>query len=112
MKNKITKENLPFLVEELKEEVAELRRFLAGSEVFQKHQKELLNIDEVAELLSLSKSSIYTKVSKRELPFIKQSRRLYFERSLIEAFLKEHRKSTYSELNCTPSTYLRGGSDV
>jgi len=47
-----------------------------------------LNIDEAAEFLSLKKSTLYSKVCRRELPFYKQAGRLYFFRSELLNWIK------------------------
>ena len=111
MNRKYTFENLPLLIKELKEEVLGLKSIIEECRIPNEEKKELLNIDEVSELLSLSKSTIYTKVSRRELPFIKQSKRLYFEKSEILSCLHSSRKPTLGELNEDVHSYLRGGNN-
>jgi excisionase family DNA binding protein len=61
------------------------------------HEEELLTIQGAAEFLRLSVPTIYAKVHRRELPFLKRSKRLYFEKAELLAYLKEGRALTTSE---------------
>ena len=58
---------------------------------------EPITIKQAAEFLSLSVPTIYSKVSKGELPFMKVSKRLYFSREDLIAYIKSGRKSTKQE---------------
>lgn len=69
--------------------------------------EQLLNIDEVAELLHLSKATIYSKVSKNELPGVcKQGKRLYFERQSIIDWIKQGRIKSNIEIAQEAEAYL------
>lgn len=58
----------------------------------------LLTVKQTAELLSLSVPTIYTLISKGEIPVMKRSKRCYFSKSEILEYLKAGRKSTNSEV--------------
>lgn len=60
-------------------------------------EEELLTIQGAAEFLRLSVPTIYAKVHRRELPFLKRSKRLYFEKAELLAYLKEGRTLTTNE---------------
>jgi len=51
--------------------------------------EQILTIQEAAEFLSLTVPTIYSKVSKGELPFMKRSKRLYFSRTELLEYLKQ-----------------------
>lgn len=53
-------------------------------------EKEYLSIDEIVELLHLSKSTIYKMTSQKEIPHMKLGSRLYFSKEKILEWLKEH----------------------
>lgn len=55
-------------------------------------QKRYLTLDELAELLSIPRNTIYAKTSRREIPFLKVGRRLMFDRHEIEKWLSESQK--------------------
>ena len=69
--------------------------------------EQLLTIDEIAELLHLTKATVYTKVSKNELPGVcKQGKRLYFDRQIIIDWIKQGRKKSNTETEQDVKTYL------
>lgn len=55
---------------------------------------EFLTIQEAATFLNLAVPTIYAKVSKRELPFIKKSKKLYFSKSSLTDYLSEGKNDT------------------
>lgn len=71
-----------------------------------KQQDELLNIQQAAEFLSLSVPTMYSKVSKCELPVMKRSKRLYFSRTELMDYLKKGRKQSNAEIEAEAQTYL------
>ncbi len=60
---------------------------------------QLLTIKEASELLNLSIPTIYSYVSKREIPHFKHSKRLYFSRLELIDFLKIGKRLSNSEIN-------------
>jgi excisionase family DNA binding protein len=59
---------------------------------------QLLTIQEAAEFLNLSVATIYSKVSKCEIPVMKRSKRLYFSRTELTEYIKEGRQKTVAEI--------------
>ena len=53
----------------------------------QKQITEVLNLEQAAEFVSLSKSAIYKKTSKRIIPQFKKGKKLYFKKSELNAWL-------------------------
>ena len=51
----------------------------------------LLTLEEVAEYLRISKTSVYRLVERRELPFCRVGRTLRFYRTDIDAYLTSRR---------------------
>jgi len=49
---------------------------------------QLLTVKETAKFLKLSVPTIYSKVSKGELPFMKRSKRLYFSKMELLEYLR------------------------
>lgn len=69
--------------------------------------EQLLTIDEVATLLHLRKPTVYSKVSKNELPGVcKQGKRLYFDRQTIIDWIKQGRKKSNAEIEQEAKAYL------
>lgn len=68
--------------------------------------EQLLTIQEAAEFLSLTVPTIYSKVSRRELPFMKRSKRLYFSTTDLMEYLKAGSRKTNAEIEQEAETYL------
>jgi excisionase family DNA binding protein len=68
--------------------------------------KNILNLDDLSHLTGLSKSHIYKLTASSKIPHYKQSSHLYFDRLEIEAWLKENRIKTQSEIEQEASTYV------
>jgi len=68
---------------------------------------ELLTVQEAAEFLKLTVPTIYTKVSRCELPVMKRSKRLYFDRGELTNYVKAGRKLTNSEAEAEAEKHLR-----
>ena len=68
--------------------------------------EQLLTIQEAAEFLSLTVPTMYSKVSKREIPVMKRSKRLYFSRTELVDYLKDGRKKSNAEIEQEAKAYL------
>ncbi len=68
---------------------------------------EVLNLNQAAEYVSLSKSAIYKKTSERNIPHFKQGKKLYFKRSELDEWLTHKRISTHAEIEQLASEYIR-----
>jgi excisionase family DNA binding protein len=75
--------------------------------------EQLLTIQKAAEFLSLTVPTIYSKVSKREIPVMKRNNRLYFSRTELIEYLKEGRKKSNAEIQLEAEAYLKkkGGNN-
>ena len=78
-----------------------------------KKKDQLLTVPEAADFLSLTVPTVYSKVSRGELPCMKKFRRLYFSREELMNLLKEGRKKTNAEIEDEAHTYLKkkGGNN-
>jgi|SRR5690554_7528370 len=68
--------------------------------------EEFLSVDETANFLNLSKPTIYAKVARRELPFSKRGKRLYFNKTDLEKYIKDGRVKTVSEVEAEADQFL------
>ena len=71
-----------------------------------KSGKELMNVPEVAEYLSLAVQTIYGLIHKLEIPNYKQGRRVYFKKSEIDYWISTSRRKTRAEIESEVSNYL------
>ena len=75
-----------------------LEKLITRISIVEENEEELLNIQEASKLLNLSVSTIYSKVSKREIPVNKQGKRIYFYRHELMKWIKSGRVKTYLEI--------------
>ncbi|PCJ67505.1 MAG: DNA-binding protein [Bacteroidetes bacterium] len=75
--------------------------------IFKDDSDQVLTVEECAVFLHLSKATIYTKISKGELPVIKKAKRCYFLRSDLIEYLKKDRIQTSSEIQHEVKQALR-----
>ena len=96
----LTFDQLPNAVTMLTKEVSELKRLLIEKQEQTPiiPPEQFLTIQEAAEFLSLSVPTLYSKVSKGELPVMKRSKRLYFSRTELMEYIKEGRKKSKAEI--------------
>ena len=94
----LTFEQLPEAVTNLTREVSALRQLLISKEQHTEQQEQFLTIQQAAAFLSLTVPTIYSKVSRRKLPFMKQGKRLYFSKSELSDYLRRGKKETAAEM--------------
>lgn len=70
------------------------------------NSKEVLDVEEVALMLNVSKSRIYHLVSSRNIPHYKQGKKVYFKKSEIEEWQLQVRIPTNAEIDSKASTYI------
>ena len=96
---KINFENLPQAVSLLLEKVDSLTMLLENkSNIPNAVSNKPLSIQEAAKFLKLSVPTIYGMVSRREIPFSKLGKRLYFSESELSEWIQTGRKSTRAEM--------------
>jgi excisionase family DNA binding protein len=108
MEHVLTFESLPNAVTMLTKEVSELKSLLINRQEKTStiEPEKLLNIQEAARFLNLSVPTIYSKVSKGELPVMKRSKRLYFSSTELMAYVKDGRKKSNAEIDAAAESYL------
>ena len=74
--------------------------------VTKEEQEELLTVKGAAEFLRLSVPTIYTLISKGEIPVMKRSKRCYFSKTELMEYLKEGRKKTNKEVEKDADAFL------
>lgn len=97
--------DLPEAVTELTKKVDELYKIITNVQP-QETEDQFLTVKETAKFLHLSVPTVYTKASRRELPFMKRTKRLYFAKSDLEDYLKDGRVKTVSEIEEEADQFL------
>ncbi|SKB35097.1 helix-turn-helix domain-containing protein [Maribacter arcticus] len=108
MEQNLTFDQLPKAVTMLTKEVSDLKRLLIEKQVQTptEQPEQLLTVQEAAQFLNLTVPTIYSKVSKGELPVMKRSKRLYFSNIELIDYLKEGRKKSNAEIVQEAEAYL------
>lgn len=104
----LTFDQLPKAVTMLTNEVSELKRLLIEKQEQAPTEKpeQLLTVQEASQFLNLSVPTIYSKVSRNELPVMKRSKRLYFSSIDLMEYVKEGRKKSNTEIEAEAQAYL------
>ena len=107
MEKIISFDQLPLAVNQLCEKLDHIESLLLGKQEESTEQPEqLLTIQEAAKFLKLTVPTIYSKVSKGELPVMKRSKRLYFSSTQLMEYIKEGSKKTFTETEKEAQSYL------
>jgi excisionase family DNA binding protein len=97
---------LPKAISELIERVARIELLLREERQPVAAENEMLNITEAATFLRLTKSTIYSKVCRGEIPAFKTGRRLYFDKVELTAWIRSSRKTTNEDIRATAERFL------
>jgi excisionase family DNA binding protein len=94
----LTFDQLPQAISQLLEKVSHLETLVSEIGIHPSDKDELFNITQAAKFLNLAVPTLYSKVSRKEIPVNKQGKRLYFYKSELEEWIKQGRKKTFIEL--------------
>lgn len=73
----------------------------------QETSKEIMNVQQVADYLSISKQTVYGMTCRMEVPFYKRGKKNYFKKSDIDEWLLATRRKTREEIEMEALTYLK-----
>lgn len=112
MKDNLTFEQLPQAISDLIQEVNELKQLFIDQEKQTKPEpiEQLLNIQEAAKLLDLTVPTMYSKVSRGDLPVMKKGKRLYFSYTELMEYLKSGKKKSNAEIEAEAEEYINSYS--
>ena len=108
----ITFEQMPVLLSEQRDEIMALRHMLIETNEMVKRilqpdpLPDLMTIKQAGEYLSLTTPTMYNKVSRNQLPYMKRGKKLYFSRAELTEYLKAGRNKTADELIEEVESYL------
>jgi len=106
MTENLTFEQLPKAVSQLDAKLDSLKTLLLKKQEPQEKPDELLTIKQAAEFLSLSVATLYSKVSRNEIPYMKRSKRLYFSRTELLDYLRNGKRKSNAEIEAAAQNYL------
>lgn len=103
----ISYNNLPEALAEVLERLERIEEvLLKTSKEFQSFPEELLTISEAAQFLKISVSTLYGKVCKRKIPFMKNGKRVYFKKDELTEWLKTGTKGKVIDFAKNADSYL------
>ncbi len=109
--DKITFETLPAAVTQLWQKLNDIEQLLLNVNAHTPTETDqLLTIDEAAQLIKLTKPTIYGLVSKSEIPVNKKGKRLYFSKQELIEWVMSGRKKTHSEMAADADNFLTKNS--
>ncbi|KQO31348.1 DNA-binding protein [Flavobacterium sp. Leaf82] len=93
-----TFDQIPIMMNKLHDKLEHLEKLIVSISVVEESKDELLNVEQASKLLNLSIATIYSKVSKKEIPVNKKGKRIYFYRHELMEWIKSGRIKTYIEI--------------
>ncbi|HEY9220924.1 MAG TPA: helix-turn-helix domain-containing protein [Lutibacter sp.] len=102
---KLNFDSLPQVVQELNEKIDHITKLLESPKQVE-NTNQLLTVQDAANFLNLSVSTIYNKVNKRELPAMKKGRRLYFSRTELLNYIKSGKILSIVEIEGQAKNYI------
>ncbi|MDD4575278.1 MAG: helix-turn-helix domain-containing protein [Bacteroidales bacterium] len=109
---KVTHENFPSVISQLFKEVTDLKYLLLMQlKQTEAPQQDLIPIKEACEMLNLSLPTIYSKCSRREIPYHKPkgTKKLFFSRTELMEYLGNGRVKTADEVYNDVSIKIKKG---
>lgn len=68
--------------------------------------KTVLDLDEAIMFTGFSRGHLYRLTSERKIPHYKKSRKLYFKKTELEAWMLEEKVRTQNEIEAAATTYV------
>ena len=102
----LTFDQLPQAVYEIQQKLESIEQLLLELNKNQPETDKIFTVSEAADFLDLSTATIYGLVSKGELPVMKRSKRCYFSKLELIAYLKKGRRKTNEEIEAEADKYL------
>lgn len=103
--------NNPFEI--IEERLSKIESLILSLKNESNHAKEkeqpeqLFTVQQAANFLNLSVPTIYSKVSRGELPVMKRGKKLHFSNTELMQYLRDGRKLTNSEIEIEAQNYLQ-----
>ncbi len=98
--NKISFENLPMAVAQMRAELSEMKKLLEKEQVIIPTPPKIpIGIDKASQVTMLAKSTIYALARKREIPCYKNGKKLYFFEDELLDYITQGKRKTIEEIN-------------
>lgn len=94
----LNQEDLEFIKASLLEMGLLLKRIAGNNPQSSTNSSSYLTVQEASDLLCIAKPTLYTRVSRQEIPHFKQGKRLLFKRSELVDLIERSKRKTYQEI--------------
>lgn len=91
-------EDLPNIMAENNRLLCEVKELLEVASKPQQAPNELMSIKEASKHLNLAIATIYSMTSKKELPYCKRGKKLYFNREELSEYVRSGKRLTNDEV--------------
>ena len=71
---------------------------MAKAPILKEVTEEIMTVEQLSDYLTIARQTIYEKCSKKEIPYFKAGKRLYFKKSVINDWINSGRRYTTDEL--------------
>jgi len=93
-----TFDQIPIMMNKLHDKLEHLEMLILRISISEENEDELLNVEQASKLLDLSIATIYSKICKKEIPFNKKGKRVYFYKHELMQWIKSGHVKTYIEI--------------
>ena len=93
-----TFDQIPIMMNKLHDKLEHLEKLILTISITEQNKDQLLNVEQASKLLNLSIATIYSKICKKEIPFNKKGKRIYFYNQELMEWIKSGRVKTYTEI--------------
>jgi excisionase family DNA binding protein len=87
-------DKLPEVVRQLIEKVEGIEILIQNLQPQKEDQQKMLNIREAAAFLNITVAALYSLVSRKDIPVNKPGKRLYFDKSELNEWIKSGKRKT------------------
>lgn len=95
---KLTFDKLPEAIEQILRKLGDIEEVLATRKAEEERYSEIMDVNEAAKFLKLAPATVYTKVSRGELPAFKSGKRLLFKKSELFEHIQLNKKLSNYQL--------------
>jgi excisionase family DNA binding protein len=108
MNKNLTFNDLPEAIAEMYKKMSTLERLIHKhfNRPKEEQEEKLMSIKDASKFLNLSVPTIYSKVSRNEIPYMKRGKRLYFSNKDLMDYLKAGRNKSIEEIEKEADEYL------
>jgi len=96
--DKLNFESLPALVNDISSKIDNLEKLLKNRNGVDLDHENVFNISQAATFLNLTQSALRAKISRRDIPYSKSGKRIFFLRTTLLEWIKSKTVLTRTEI--------------